>query len=289
MVAVLGGNAFVSGAANGIGRATAFAYAKAGVDGLYLIDVNREALETVKTELLAATKTPGFRVEIEVVNVTNEVQVEKMAENFVKAFGRMDYAANIAGISEKIITPLADTATETYRDVQSVNTDGVFFCMRAQLRVMKVQEPVSKIPGRKACRGSIVNISSIASERVIPGLSSYTISKHGVSGMTRSAAFTHASDRIRVNAVAPGFVYTGMSFPVQVVTDWIMEAQPMGRYGKSEEVADVVLFLSGPKTSSVNGQVWYADGGFSACSKGAKDSNGSFTPPYQHPAYAPQR
>lgn len=85
-------------AANGIGRATAFAYAKAGVDGLYLIDVNREALETVKTELLAATKTPGFRVEIEVVNVTNEVQVEKMAENFVKAFGRMDYAANIAGV-----------------------------------------------------------------------------------------------------------------------------------------------------------------------------------------------
>ncbi|KAK0242151.1 3-oxoacyl-reductase [Armillaria nabsnona] len=254
----LQGIALVTGAARGIGRSTAIAFARAGVAGVHLTDVRSTLLEDTAKDAISAATNPNFRVFTSVVDATKEDQVVQMVNDTVKTFGRVDYAANIAGV----VT--ADVTMAEYDRVNNINARGVFMCMREELRAMRKQDPVVHIPGRPAIRGAITNLGSAAGQLAAPGMNSYTASKHAVVGMTKAAALNHALDAIRVNAVCPGFVGTEMLGDVWDVdqSEGVRGAIPMKRMGHPEEIADHVLFSVSQLSSYMTGHSWIVDGGY---------------------------
>ncbi|KAK0447942.1 short-chain dehydrogenase/reductase SDR [Armillaria borealis] len=259
----LQGIALVTGAARGIGRATAVAFARAGVAGIHLTDVRSTLLEDTAKDAISAATNPNFRVLTSVVDATKEDQVVQMVNDTVKTFGRVDYAANIAGVLD-ISSVTADVTMAEYDRVNNINARGVFMCMREELRVMRKQDPVVHIPGRPAIRGAITNLGSLAGQLAAPGMNSYTASKHAVVGMTKAAALNHALDAIRVNVVCPGFIDTEMLGDVWDVdqSEGVREVIPMKRMGRPEEIADHVLFSVSQLSSYMTGHSWIVDGGY---------------------------
>ncbi|PBL02033.1 3-oxoacyl-reductase [Armillaria gallica] len=247
------GIALITGAGSGIGRATALAFARAGASGVHLVDVNRARLEQASKDVSTVATNPGFKSHISETDDT------------LKTFGRIDYAANIAGITESVLGPTADTSLETYDRVNNLNARGVFLCMREELKAMRAQEPLARIPGRPGVRGSIINMSSIAGCIGLNGVTSYVASKHAVVGMTKAAAISHSVDGIRVNAVCPGYVDTPLLRDIEDFVDFsILEKMtPMNRLALTEEVADVVLFMASERASYVTGHSFVVDGGSS--------------------------
>ncbi|KAK0467784.1 short-chain dehydrogenase/reductase SDR [Desarmillaria tabescens] len=260
----LQGIALVTGAARGIGRATAVAFARAGVSGIHLTDVRSTLLEDTAKDTVSVATNPNFRVFTSVVDTTKEDQVVQMVNDTIKTFGRVDYAANIAGVVD-ISSVTTDVTMAEYDRVNNVNARGVFMCMREELRAMIKQEPVVHIPGRPAIRGAITNLGSAAGQLAVPGMNSYIASKHAVVGMTKAAALNHATDAVRVNVVCPGFVDTEMLVNVgdMVYSDRIREAIPMKRLAYPEEIADHVLFSASQLSSYMTGHAWIMDGGYS--------------------------
>jgi NAD(P)-dependent dehydrogenase (short-subunit alcohol dehydrogenase family) len=250
--------AFVTGAASGIGRATALGLAGEGAV-LALSDRDGAGLDALATELRAA----GATVLTFAVDVSDAAAVDDAVARAATQLGGIDVAVNNAGVSgvpaDGVPVRLVDSDEALYDQVLDVNLRGVWLCMRAELRVM--------VPGG---RGSIVNITSVAGINGAPRFTTYSASKHGVVGLTKSAALEYARGGIRVNAVAPGNTDTAM------IADWtaapggqaaaqkVQSVQPLGRIGTAAEIAAAIVWLVSDAASFVTGHVLVADGGFSA-------------------------
>jgi NAD(P)-dependent dehydrogenase (short-subunit alcohol dehydrogenase family) len=243
--------ALVTGAGSGMGLSTAQAFAESGA-AVVLADVNEDALRSATDDLNAG----GQRVLGVRCDVSDEDQVAAMLDRTVRTFGRLDFAFNNAGIQ---VPPsdAADEPAETFDRVTAINLRGVWSCMKHELRQMREQGS-----------GAIVNCSSLGGLVGLPGRAAYHSSKHGVIGLTRSAALEYAARGIRINAVCPGGIQTPMltemaareGFDLQEAS----EEQPMGRFGRAEEVAAAVLWLCSPAASFVVGVALPVDGGYTA-------------------------
>lgn len=265
------GIALITGAASGIGRACALAFVKEGASGVALLDLNPEALETVKAEIEAKQDelkhTKPCRIEIYPTNVADEARVNEVIDATVQTFGRLDYVVNAAGIGMKHVGGAAFAETADWQRILDINLTGTFFILRAAARIMLKQDPIlSSIDGRPLQRGSIVNFSSIQGVVGIPLSTAYTAWKHAVLGLTRTASEDYAKDGLRINAILPGYTETPLTTKsaeiLKVMNERIGTAVPMCRMGRPEEIADGVLYLAGGRSSFVTGTALSVDGGY---------------------------
>jgi NAD(P)-dependent dehydrogenase (short-subunit alcohol dehydrogenase family) len=233
----LGGRiALVTGGASGIGAAT--------------VELLRERGATVVVADLAGGDG------VEVVDVTDGPAVDALVEQVLAEHGRLDLAANVAGTSGTYAA-VAETADDDWHRTIRINLDGVFWCLRAELRAMLA-----------GGGGSIVNVASGAGLMGVPGMAAYSASKHAVIGLTRSAAMEVARDGIRVNAVCPGSVRTPMLRGFVGGDEELLEKMgrrsPMGRLGEPDEIAEAIVWLLSDAARFVTGDTLRPDGGVAA-------------------------
>jgi NAD(P)-dependent dehydrogenase (short-subunit alcohol dehydrogenase family) len=243
--------ALVTGAGSGMGLVTAQAFADAGA-AVVLSDIDEDTLRTATDDLIATGhQALGVRCD-----VSDEDSVAAMVKATVDTFGRLDMAFNNAGIQ---VPPsdAADEPAEVFDRVNAINLRGVWACMKHELAQMRTQGS-----------GAIVNCSSLGGLVGLPGRAAYHASKHGVIGLTTSAALEYAPRGIRINAICPGTIETPM------VTDMITKGeldmteavanQPIARLGRAEEIAASVLWLCSPGASFIIGVALPVDGGYTA-------------------------
>jgi NAD(P)-dependent dehydrogenase (short-subunit alcohol dehydrogenase family) len=243
--------ALITGAASGLGLATARAFAEAGAS-VVLADCNGKEVQTAAKEL----EDEGHRTLAVTCDVAEDAQVEAMVEQTVAQFGRLDAAYNNAGI-QNVLAETADVPRDDYDRVMAVNLRGVWSCMKFELQVM-----------RKQGSGAIVNCSSLGG--LIGGnqRGTYHAAKHGVIGFTKSAALEYATRGIRVNDVCPGMIQTPMSDKMIAegqgpeLDKMLQTFVPMKRLGRPKEIADTVLFLCSDLASYITGQSISVDGGY---------------------------
>ncbi|KAL1411129.1 hypothetical protein Q8F55_002079 [Vanrija albida] len=260
------GVALITGAASGIGAQTARTFVKNDCRRLVLADINDEPLAKLAGELKAAE--PDVDVLAVKCNVANEDDVKSLVSAAAAHFGRIDYAVNAAGI----VGPnshLASVEVDEYDKLVSINARGLFLCQREELKQMAKQDRAGT-PGTDPVRhqrGSIVNLASVAGLVGSGILGAYVSTKHAVVGLTKSAALENAPNGIRINAVAPGVIDTPMTREqfIQPLNDHLSDDKfNMGRRGRADEVADVIVFMSSEGASYVNGATWTIDGCWTA-------------------------
>ncbi|HET7076627.1 MAG TPA: glucose 1-dehydrogenase [Chloroflexia bacterium] len=243
--------ALVTGAGSGMGLATAQAFAEAGA-AVVLTDVNEQSIRSAAEELVGG----GHRALAVRCNVADEAEVAAMVAQTVSTFGRLDAAFNNAGVMPPAVET-ADASGEDFDRVTAINLRGVWNCMKYELRQMREQG-----------RGAIVNCSSIGGLIGNPGRAIYHASKHGVIGLTKSAALEYAARGIRINAVCPGTIETPMVADMlakeSVTTEDFQRDLPIGRLGRPEEIAAAVLWLCSDGASFVIGHALAVDGGYTA-------------------------
>ena len=247
----LGGKvAVITGGASGIGRACAHVLARSGAD-ISIWDVDRDGLDLVLKELEAYE----CRTHSAVVDVSDSAAVDAAMDEVVEHLGHVDIAVANAGIGGPQ-APSGEYSDEGWHKVIGINLDGVFYTQRAAIRAMKAS-------GRG---GSVINMASILGQVGFAMSSAYTAAKHGVVGMTKAAAWEHAADKIRVNAVGPGFIKTPLvdaSLTPEALT--FLESQhALGRLGEPEEVAELVAWLASDGASFATGTYYAIDGGYLA-------------------------
>ncbi|BFZ61083.1 hypothetical protein YB2330_002141 [Saitoella coloradoensis] len=262
------GFALVTGAGSGIGLACAMVYAKEGSAGVCLADISPEALQKAAEQVQSVATNPEFKAISVVVDVRSEESINNLVSETIKAFGRLDYAANCAGVSFKPGHGHEGGWSMTNYDfVTDINFRGVFLCTKAEIAAMKTQEPRAnpRRPDKKQ-RGSIVNIASMSGLVGLKNSAAYAASKHAVVGLSKNAAIDHAEDLIRCNAVCPGYIYTALTQndTIRAKAEKLSADKPMGRLGEPEEIGDAVVFLSGGRASFVTGTAFSVDGGYTA-------------------------
>jgi NAD(P)-dependent dehydrogenase (short-subunit alcohol dehydrogenase family) len=239
-----GSAALITGAASGIGRASALAFASAGAS-VALVDIDAEGLADAAT----AARAIGARAEVLVADVRDLGAVTGAVGRAVAAFGRLDAALNNAGVPGPYV-PLDEYSEEDFMQILQVDLAGVWRCMRAEIRYMRSQRS-----------GAIVNTSSMLGAAAMPDNGAYVAAKHGVHGLTRAAALELGGAGIRVNAIAPGVTRTGMT---SAVSDELLRAVPLGRIAEPEEIAAAAVWLCSADASYITGSVLVADGGWLA-------------------------
>jgi NAD(P)-dependent dehydrogenase (short-subunit alcohol dehydrogenase family) len=241
----------VTGAASGIGRATAALAAAEGAKVL-LSDVAAGLGE----EIAASIKADGGQAAFVRCDVTNRGEVDAMVKRAIELYGRLDGAFNNAG-TEGTLAPTADYPEDVFERVIQVNLIGVWKCLRAEIPAML-----------KGGGGAIVNTASVAGLVGAGAFAAYDASKHGVVGLTKSCALDYAKQAIRVNAVCPGVIQTPMLDRIAESTPGVVEAllavKPMGRLGTANEIAEAVVWLLSDAASFVTGTTLAVDGGFTA-------------------------
>jgi NAD(P)-dependent dehydrogenase (short-subunit alcohol dehydrogenase family) len=240
----------VTGAASGIGESIALLYANHGAR-VVVSDVN----DTGGQATVDAIKSTGGEARYVHADVSNPEDCRRLVEEAVSAFGRLDYACNNAGIGGEQ-NPTAQLSIDGWKQTIDINLSGVFYCMKYEIDAML-----------KNGGGAIVNMASILGQVGFPGAAAYVSAKHGVVGLTRTAALEYSKEGIRVNAVAPAFIQTPMIEGVTAdenVEQALVAAHPIGRLGKPEEIAELVLWLTSDKASFVTGSYVEADGGYLA-------------------------
>ena len=253
-----GRTALITGAAGGIGRAIALAYAAEGAHALCADRVGRGADATA----LAVQEAGGFATAVE-LDVTDNQAIDDVVATAAGKHGAIDILANCAGIATS--QPLLDITPESFQQVLDINLFGLFFVLQAVARAM-IQRNV---------KGRIVNIASVSGRRGEPGALPYSASKAGVISVTQSAALALAPHGIAVNAIAPGFIQTGMwrdardrivASGALGATDEAVDAAmarhvPLGRLGEPADLLGIALLLSGAEGSYITGQTYNVDGG----------------------------
>jgi NAD(P)-dependent dehydrogenase (short-subunit alcohol dehydrogenase family) len=240
--------AFVTGAANGIGRAAALAFAREGAS-VVAADISEQGNQ----ETARMVEELGGRALAVRCDVTRAEDVKAALDKAIEAFGRLDVAFNNAG-TEQPVTATADLTEDEWDRVVSINLRSVFLCMKYQIPLML-----------KHGGGSIVNTSSGAGVKGFAGQAAYSAAKHGVIGLTRAAALDYAKFNIRVNAVCPGIIDTPMMQRFTEGTpegrERVIAQEPVGRMGTPEEIAEAVLWLCSDTAGFVIGHALVIDGG----------------------------
>src|ERR1700729_3443850 len=240
----------ITGALTGIGRATAFAFAKEGARGVVS---GRREQEGQKLE--KELRELGAEVEFVKTDVRHDDDVRALIDQTIARFGRLDIAVNNAG-TEGLRGLVTEQTAESYAATFDTNVLGVLLSMKHELRVMQAQG-----------FGSIVNLSSTMGQRGAPGASLYTASKHAVEGLTKSAALEGAAFGVRVNAVAPGPIETALLDRFTGNADrkaGLVASVPLKRAGSPEEIADAIVFVASAKASFITGQIINVNGGKTA-------------------------
>lgn len=242
--------ALITGAAVGIGWAAARMFAEAGAS-VVLVDMNKKKVEACADELVKS----GHKAIGLVCDVSNEEEVKATVEKAVATFGKLDIAYNNAGIHAAVREEMAVTESWDFENVIEVNLRGIWNAMKYELTEMK----------KNGC-GAIVNCSSQGGLVGIPYITAYTTSKHGILGLTKSAALEYARQGIRINAICPGTCDTPMvRHACEMSPDHmarVIDAIPLGRVGKPEEIASMVLLLCSDYAGFAIGQTWAMDGGY---------------------------
>jgi NAD(P)-dependent dehydrogenase (short-subunit alcohol dehydrogenase family) len=243
--------ALVTGGTSGIGRTTALAFAKAGAKVVVSGRREKEGNETI--EAIRGAGGDGFFVKSD---VSQALQVEKLIQTLVDHFGRLDMAFNNAGI-EGVWVPIVRQEESDWDRTIGINLKGVWLCLKYEMRQMLMQ----------GGGGAIVNMASVTGLAGAAGAAAYSASKHGVIGLTKSAALENARSGIRINAVCPAVVETEMSdrlFGAPKVHQIILNSHPIGRFGRPEEIAEAVVWMCSDRASFMTGHTLVLDGGFLA-------------------------
>ncbi|MFW6018241.1 MAG: SDR family oxidoreductase [Halapricum sp.] len=245
--------AAVTGAASGIGREVAIQFAESGAS-VVVADVD----DASGQETVEQIESDGGEAVYVSTDVTDMDDVEAMVETAVEEFGRLDYAVNNAGISGGEV-PAGDVSEEGWEQTIDINLNGVWRSLKAELGQMTEQDD----------GGVVINMASILGKVGFENSSAYVASKHGVLGLTKTAAWEYADQDVRVNAVCPGFIETQMLEEAGISTnenvrEWIEGMHSQDRLGKPEEIADAVLWLCSDGASFTNGEALTVDSGFTA-------------------------
>ena len=243
--------AIVTGGSAGIGRATALAFGREGAN-VVVADVDHARGEETAAEV-AALGVGALFVHVDVSQPGNVANLLRVAHD---RFGRLDFAFNNAGI-EGQTAPTADCTVENWERTIAINLTGVFLCMREEIpRLLE------------SGGGAIVNNSSVAGRVGFAGIPAYTASKHGILGLTKTAALEYATQGIRVNAVCPGVIDTEMitrfTHGDEAAAEQMVQTEPVGRLGAPAEIADAVVWLCSDRAGFVTGHALAVDGGFVA-------------------------
>lgn len=240
--------AVITGSTTGIGEAVAEQLHKHGAKVVIISRSSKQAKQ--KAEQLSSRGQQALGIECD---VSQPEQVRQMIDEVIKYFGRLDYAVNNAGLTGEHGKNITEQTVDNWSKVIATSLSGVFYCLKYE------------IPQMMKSGGSIVNLSAVNGLVGIPGLAPYTVAKHGVIGLTKTAALEFAGQNIRINAVAPGYVQTTRmnEYPGNIVSRFA-NSHPMKRMAKMQEIADFILFLLSDKSAFCTGGVYPIDGGYLA-------------------------
>jgi NAD(P)-dependent dehydrogenase (short-subunit alcohol dehydrogenase family) len=238
----------ITGAASGIGKATAILFAKEGASVIV-----SDVLEAEGAQLVGEIKAAGGKAAFFKTDVSVAAEMEALVEFTIATYGKLDIAVNNAGIGGEH-NSIADMSIDGWKKVIDVNLNSIFYGMKYQIAAML-----------KSGGGSIINVSSILGAVGFAGSAGYSAAKHGMIGLTQTAALEYSAKHIRTNAIGPAFIDT----PLLNALDTEMKGQlvsmhPIGRLGKSEEVAELIYWLGSDKSSFVTGSYYPIDGGYLA-------------------------
>ena len=241
--------ALITGGASGIGEACVHTFARGGAK-VVIADLNDE----LGQKTLAAVRQAGGEAIFVRVDVANPESVAHMVESTMKTFGRLDIAVNNAGIGGEI-NPTGSYSIEGWRKVIDINLNGVFYCMRYEIPHMLERGS-----------GAIVNMASILGSVGFANSPAYVAAKHGVVGLTKSAALEYSRQGLRINSVGPGFIKTPLVLSAldEQTQSYLSGLHAIGRMGEAQEVANLVVFLASDQASFITGGYYLVDGGYTA-------------------------